>query len=839
MNVHLFNPRGPDRVAAITTREVWGSPGMFTLVLSRGAWRGRMNVGPTFGPFHSADLPAETQSLIEQLAREGFAPSGQEDILQQLRSPSEKVRAKGALRAGWRRDARCVDALLAAGALGATDLPAVVEALGRIGDPRGVPLVRAEAERKLLSRRRSGAEAARLMGHAPTVAEAAQRALERLPPAVKAALDAGDLGAAEPGHVAAVEAAFKGVDAKDLGLAIDSLYDVAAPLAVAATRALLRRVVIHQPHFWRYAKSVLRRAMLREDGETFAILVRRVELAARTARGTTAAVKSGLDGQTRSTRIFQRATQRYAMRLMWRWMRRLASHRPARYAAVAAEVLAVWEPGDREQAKDNHDAWSRAYVFNRVWRGEHPKFECVTKTLRYREKYLAARITIPEGARFESHPECWDANPAAYLTVLAKAKVVEVHAFAEKAVRARHMDALAAAPHATVLAMLGAPYDRTVDLALNEIERRFDPRRPDWSLLDAMVADGRDAVRERALRFLVLCADRWTRDVERVMSLLGSKDAHVRTTAAGLVVASLDDADGWFRRELAERVLAVLQTPEPFEDAHDGVARVARDALAREIGAVLSLDEVLALVNRGSTGAQSLGGVLLGARPEAARVIGQDKVIAMATHDVAAVRRAAHALLRAELDALRADPSPLFSLAGTAWDDTRAFVFELLRTEIDLGALGVEGIIALCDANRAEVQSFGREMALRHFDRVEAQDLIQRLAQHPSPPMRRFAMDLVAGHLKDGFVPLAKLEGFFRRALLDVAPSRAEKRRVVEFLVARGLRDERQAEVSSRVLGELARTKAKADVDAALDALVRLKLAFPEVESLLVVEGAP
>lgn len=839
MNVHLYNPRGPDRVAAITAREVWGSPGMFTLVVSRGPRRGRLVVGPTFGPVHASALEQETRAIIDRLAREGFAPSGHEETLSLLRSASDALRAKGALRAGWRRDAGCVDALLAAGALGAADLPTVVEALGRIGDPRGLPLARAEAERKLLSRRRSGAEAIRLLGHAPSVAEVAQRALERLPAPVRAVVEASDLQRVDAARVGALEASFKAVDAKELGLAIDSLYDLGAPLAVAATRSLLRRVVIHQPHFWRYAKSLLKRAMLREDGETFAILARRIELAARTARGTVAAVKSGLDGQTRSTRIFFRATQRYALRLLWRWMRRLASHRPSRYAAVAAEVLAVWEPGDREKPREGWDEWSRAYLVNRVWRSEHPRFEFVQKTLRLRERYNARRVTIPEGARFEAYPECWDANPAAYLTVLAKAKVVEFHAFAEKAVRARHADALAAAPHETVLAMLGAPYDRTVDLALGEIERRFDPRRPDFSLLDAMVADGREAVRERALRFLVLCADRWTREVERVMALLLSRDAHVRATAAGLVVASLEDADAWLRRELAERVLAALQSPEPFEDAHDGVGRVAREALAREIGAVLSLDEVLALVNRGSLGAQALGGVLLGERPEAAQALGQDRVLAMATHDIAAVRRAAHALLRAELGALREDPSVLFSLAGSAWDDTRAFVFELLRTEIDVGALGVEGIVALCDANHPEVQGFGREMALRHFDRVEAQDLIHRLAQHPSAPMRRFALDLVAGHLKDGFIPLAKLEGFFRRALLDVRPSRAEKRRVVEFLLARGLRDERQAELASRVLGEFARTRAKADTEAALDALLRLKLAHPAVESLLTVEGAP
>jgi hypothetical protein len=477
-------------------------------------------------------------------------------------------------------------------------------------------------------------------------------------------------------------------------------------------------------------------------------------------------------------------------------------------------------------------------VFNRVWRGQHPKFECVPRTLRFRARYLPPKFTMPENARTESFPECWDLDPAAYLTVLARAKLVEVHPFAEKAVRARHTEALRAAPHAVVLAMLGAPYDRTVDLALGEIERRFDPRRPDWSLLDAMVADGRDAVRERALKFLVLSADIWTRDVERVCALLGAKDAQVRATAAGLVVAALEDADPWLRRELAERALAALQGAEAFEGAHDGFGRVAREGLAQEISGVLSLDEVLAFVNRGSPAAQALGGELLGRRPEAAKALGTDRVIAMATHDIAAVRRAAHALLRAELDALRGDPSALFSLASCAWDDTRGFVFELLRRDIDVGALGIDGVIALCDANHPEAQHFGREMALRHFDRVEAQELIQRLAQHPAAPMRAFAMDLVAAHLKGGFVALAKLEGFFRRVLFDVRPSRAEKRRALEFLLARGLKDERQAEVAARLFGEVLRTRCLTDVDRALDALVQLTVAYPDVESPLVLEGA-
>lgn len=830
MTVHLFNPRGPDRVAAIYTREVWGSPGTFTLVISRGPRRGRTQVGPQVGPVHASNLEAETQRLVQQLALEGFSPAGRLSIDDQLRSRSERTRSAGARRAGWRRDRDCVDALLAAASLNATDLTSMVEALGRIGDPRALPLLRAEADRKLLSRRRAGSEALRMMGDAPGLSLVAQRARERLPDVVRDALDLGD--------AAGVEASFKRVDAKDLGLALDSLYDLGTPLALEVTRALLRRVVVHQPHFWRYAKSILKRAMLRVDGETFALLVRRIELAARTARGTRAMVKSGLDGQMRNLRIFSVTTQRYVMRRCWRWMRHLALHQPGDYASVGAEVLCVWEPSDREKPKANFDEWSRAYVFNRVWRGQHPRFECVSRNLRFRQRYQRQPVSIPEGARLESYPECWDARPDAYLTVLARAKTVEAQFFAERAVRTRHLDVLQRAPHAAVLAMLGAPYDKTVDLALGEIERRFDPRRPDWSLLDAMVADPREAVRERALRFLVLCADVWTRDLDRALSLLGSRDARVSATAAGLMVVSLSESDPWFRRELAERALSVLQAPEPFEGAHDGVGRIARESLADELSSVLSLDEIMALITALSPAAQALGGTLLGMRPEMAKTLGADQLLAMAMHDVAAVRGAAHALLRAELDALKADPSPLFALADGEWDDTRAFVFELLRDEIDVGALGVRGVISLCDSSRVEAQRFGREMALKHFDRIDTQDLIQRLAQHPGAEIRRFAMDLVEGHLKPGFIPLAKLELFFRRAILDLRPSRSEKRRVLRFLLARGLKDERQAEVAARVLGEVARTRCLTDIDGALDALLQLRLTYPEVDSPLTLQGA-
>jgi hypothetical protein len=201
----------------------------------------------------------------------------------------------------------------------------------------------------------------------------------------------------------------------------------------------------------------------------------------------------------------------------------------------------------------------------------------------------------------------------------------------------------------------------------------------------------------------------------------------------------------------------------------------------------------------------------------------------MAQHSMAAVREAAHGLLRSAQPLLAKDPAPLFVLVESDWADTRNLAFELLR-QIDFAALDWEGLLGLLDSNRTDVQDFGKELTLQHFARLDPTELVFRLAQHPHPNMRRFALELIEKHLPDGPQPLAQLERFFRSAVFDLWPQRKVKHRVIDFLLARGLRDEQQAETAVRVLGDVARVKGRADFERALEALVRLKLAYPQVE---------
>ncbi len=127
------------------------------------------------------------------------------------------------------------------------------------------------------------------------------------------------------------------------------------------------------------------------------------------------------------------------------------------------------------------------------------------------------------------------------------------------------------------------------------------------------------------------------------------------------------------------------------------------------------------------------------------------------------------------------------------------------------------------------------KLVKRNFARLKPRLLVARLVEHPHPNMRRFALDLAVEYLPDGGDALAAIEWFLRAAMLDLRPDRLVKRRVIDFLLKRGLRDSYQAEVASRILGEFARMDVRDDFEHALEALARIGLAYPGLKSPAVV----
>lgn len=816
---HGYHPDAADRVALIRV-EPAADRDMRLVHVLRGPKRAKLRLMATLGPFSDDDLHIRFAAAVEELRHEGYWPGGVLALLEALDADDSGVRARAALRLGWRRSHEAVDKLLAILPESVDDCCSILDALGMIGDARAVPAVRGYAERKLLSRRRSAVEALRGLGDAEGLQQAQQRAAERLPESLRTLLDA---DASAP----AIADAFLKLDAQQQAVALDTLYELDnlheldTVAAVAAVQLVLAKIHFGQAYLWRAVKSVFKRSMLRHDLVTFGQLAHAIELQGRGNKGTSAHVKSGYDGSIRQMPIFSRTTQCYLHGLSWRYLRDLSRYIPEAYAAAAAEAMIHYT----DEYLHKHGTHT-CYLLHQILLGRSKRFSFEARRLRFRVRSHKK----PPGVREEQLPELWDAHPRAYLRLLAAGRSSEVQAFAVEAIKNRHPQLMREAADAEILAMLGAPHEPTVELALAELDRRFNADKPDWNLLRQMLDDERPLSRTLGQRWLRLTAHLWLNDPERIIDFLGIQPPNIRALVVELTVSALEHQPA-LRQTLAERILPILRAPEAFEGAQGGYAAVAGQALAAEFARLVGVSELADWIASRPDTVKVAAGELLRQRGDAVRELGVERVAALAGHELVTVRAAAHALLRSAIPQLRTDPSVLFVLVESDWEDTRTLAFELLRDRIDLAALGLDGLMGLLDSNRTDVQDLGKELSQKQLHSLPADELVFRLVQHPHSNMRQFALDLAVQYLPENSQSLAQLRTFCRSALLDLWPNRRVKQSAFDFLAARGVEDPGQAAIAASILGDIVRTKTRSDAEHALEALVRIKLAQPEVPS--------
>jgi hypothetical protein len=819
-SARFFNPTGADRCAAVRI-EPAADREFHVIHVERGPTAAALKHQATLGPFTEDQVQAAFDAAGADLRNEGFLEAGVEALQRALEQQESVVRGRAAEKLGWRRSRDTVETLLALLPQASEELCPILDALGRIGDDRATPSVRAYATRKLLSRRRSAVEALRNLGDGPGLDEARQLALERLPQAVRDLVEqentAGDQLATQVNLL----------DAQQLGLALDTLYELATPAAVGAVREVLGKTTFDREHLWRATKSIYKRALLRGDFATFGWLSHAIEARGRVSKGAVATVKSGLDGVSRKTRIFGKNTQDYMRRLAWRYLRNLALYRPEDYASAAAEAIIHYTPQEIAN-RTRATGFGGFYLLHRVLLGNSTRFDFAGREMRFRLK--SAKLgKVSVYTHEEAHERLWEARPRAYLRVLTAAKLPECHEFALRRLMPKHHAVVRAADDAEIIALLDAPYEPTVQLGLAELERRFDPEHPDWGLLQRLLQDARPTPRELGQRWLKLTAPLWTRDPERVLFLLRLAHPSARGAVIELAKERLA-ADKGLRQVLAQMVRTALAAAEPAPGVHDALAQLAAEALAVELGALLGVAQLIGWITSGTPTVKVLAGRLLGVHPDAVRELGLERLTALAQHEVVAVREAAHALLRSAREQLQQDPSVLFVLVESEWDDTRTVAFDLLKA-IPPEALGLDGLMGLLDSNRVDVQNAGAAIAQQHFGTFTPDKLVFRLVEHPHQNMRRFALDLVTKHLPAGTDPLVRLKEFCRTALFDLWPQRKVKSGVIDFLTQRGLEDAGQAQVVATILGDVVRVQGRADFEQALTALVRLKLAYPELET--------
>lgn len=816
--VRLYNPQGSDRVALVSTEPAFGESEGFLVRVARGASLDKLTSGTSYGPYPEDQLLARFDEVVAALTSEGYVESGLQDLLLALDHADSAVRARAALSLGWRQSPEAVPVLVAKMDSAVDDLCSILDALGAIGDPRAIEPVRKQAARKLLSRRRSAVEALRGLDDTVGLAEVKQQTLARLPEAVQASL-----GTNDNNPQALIEALTAG-DEQRLGLYLDSLYELDSPTVGEAVRAVLNDSEFPTPYLWRYVKSILKRSMLRHDPVMFGWLAHRIERQARSVKGTSAKLKSGYDGVERNTTIFSRVTQNYVRRSTWRYLRQLAKWRPDRFAVTAANALVHYSVEDTSVPKGKQGQFASCYLLHQILFGSSTRFTLDDRRLSFRFTD-SMQVKPPEGVREEAYPELWDAQPKAYLRLLSAAALPDVHEFAHRALKRSHPDLLQQATADELAGMLSAPHPTTTQLALAELQLRFDPALPDWSILDRLVADDREEVMRLAHDWLKQTARLWSQSVDRIEMYLQVPVGKTQALVVELVTAHVKDAT--VRTNLAKRLLERLR--DPAAEDLESIARVARTILIAELGELVTINELLEMITGDSAPAQSVAAEILGNRADALRELGLPRTAALAEHQVFSVRAAAHRMLHSAESQLREDPSLLFLLVESRWEDTRGTAMQMLRLVVDWSQVDLSIVMGLLDSNQVDVQNFAIENVRAHFEQFDSAELAYRMVQHPHRNMRQFAFELVQTHLPDGVDALTKVENFFRAGLFDTWPQQKIKHGIVDFLTQRGLRDLRQAEFATFILNEFVRVNCQGDFEQALQSLARLQIAFPDL----------
>ena len=306
-----------------------------------------------------------------------------------------------------------------------------------------------------------------------------------------------------------------------------------------------------------------------------------------------------------------------------------------------------------------------------------------------------------------------------------------------------------------------------------------------------------------------------------------------------------------FTGRLAQLLLATLLAPEPVEGVHGGIARLLREDMGDAWAAEVDKDLALRLASAPSSAARELGGVLIeaGARAGAvwAQTFSTDEIVELAGADVFAVRQAARTLFDLVFDRYRQATNPgthldevarAIRLLDTGWEDARSFFFEAFRTRLGAQDFTPGILVSVCDSVRPEVQQFGRELVTKYFTEEAGQEYMLKLSEHPSAELQLFVTNYLERYCSGDPARLSEMSHYFTSVLSRVNKARVAKARVMAFLTSEAQQSEEAARVVAGILARQSATVAVGLKASAIEAMLAIRRAYPDVPLPLEIKPA-
>jgi len=286
-----------------------------------------------------------------------------------------------------------------------------------------------------------------------------------------------------------------------------------------------------------------------------------------------------------------------------------------------------------------------------------------------------------------------------------------------------------------------------------------------------------------------------------------------------------------FCRDLVEQWYPLLLRAETTEGIHQDLYKLLTGPLARELG-VIPRDHFPRMLESKYSCAQALGFVILKDEDNLHRY-DLPTLIQWATHP--------HAELRAYIwDHFEDRPLVISEHLGdclplleTEWTDSRERAFQFFRETVRESQWDPESLVAICDSNKIEAQSFGREMITRRFKDEDGPLYLSQLSQHPGTDLQIFASNYLMRFAVDQPERITLLEPYFRTVLSKIGAGRTAKQRIFSLLEQEALKDQNTAKLVGTLLERISATIAIEDKATCINILLKIAGRWPDLNSPL------
>jgi predicted DNA-binding WGR domain protein len=343
-----------------------------------------------------------------------------------------------------------------------------------------------------------------------------------------------------------------------------------------------------------------------------------------------------------------------------------------------------------------------------------------------------------------------------------------------------------------------------------------------------------DSVRAAGLRLLGELPDAVLATMDQLLvRLCSDANADVRNASRPLVLRIAASYPGT-RDQIVAGLIDALLRRKLADEVPSHVLRLLKEELATGHASV-DHATIWRLLSSGSPHAQELGGILL-ATNVAPEDLDLEQIIALASHEILSVRQAAWSMYEHGIARVQASMAQAVRIVDARWLDSRQWAFAFFRrAEFARGSFTADVLVSVIDSVRDDVQAFGRELVQRHFDDADGPALLVKLSEHPSRAVQLFATNYLerfaaggsaGGSAKQRIEPLMP---YFASVLARVNQGRIAKHRVLAFLSREGARDPVSAGIVIPLLFRLAATISIEYRASALEAMMAIHRACPEV----------